>query len=170
MLVAGEVVVVLEGEVVVEVDVDGWVVLDEVVVVVVVVVLLAVLELVVGLVEVVRQSRWASTATVLAPWSRFVRKVGLTVAGRFVTVWANAATAWAAPPQSPDSMAEETESSWPFRLEDWPPESRPAPPPQATRQDTANPSPPASRARGAWRIRGPTLETGAVGFGFETVS
>ncbi len=146
MVVAGVVVVVLvEDGVVVVVDVDVLVVVDGVVVVEVVVVDDEVL----GVVEAVAQSRWARTPTVLAPWRRFVRSVGLTEAGRFVTWSAKDTTARVASAHCPDSTADATESSWLFRLDDWLPESRPAPPPQATRNETAKPSPPASRARGA---------------------
>jgi hypothetical protein len=113
LLVAG-VVVVVDGVVVV---VDGEVevavlVLVEVDVVVVVVV---VVELVFGAVEVTWQSRRASTPTVLAPCRRLARSVGLTVAGRLVTVWAKAATAPDASAQLPASTDEEIESSWLFR-------------------------------------------------------
>ncbi len=51
-----------------------------------------VVELVVDLLALVRQSRWASAPTVLAPWARFARRVGLTVAGRLVTALLNAAS------------------------------------------------------------------------------
>jgi hypothetical protein len=121
VLVAGVVVVVVgvvvEVLVDVEVDVDVFVLLAGVVVVVVVVVFVVEV-LVLGLVELVPQSRCASTPTVLAPWRRFVRSVGLTVTGRLVTVCAKAATARDATPQLPALTAEETESSWLFRLAD----------------------------------------------------
>lgn len=118
MLVAGVVVVGVEG-VVVEVEVDVLVE-DGVVVVVVVEVAVDVdvdaVGLVPGVVEAVWQSCLASAPTVLSPSRRLVRSVGLTLGGRLVTVWANAATAREASPQFPDATAEETASSWLFRL------------------------------------------------------
>lgn len=74
---------VVDGVVVLTVVVVG--VVEGVVVVVVGVVLLGVVELVVGSVEVVWQSCRARLLTVLAPWRRFARSVGLTFAGRFET-------------------------------------------------------------------------------------
>jgi hypothetical protein len=84
--------VVLEVAGVVDV-VDGVVVLTVVVLAVdegVVVVELGVVDVVVvvlfaGAVEIVWQSCWARLLTVLTPWSRLARRVGLTLAGRFET-------------------------------------------------------------------------------------
>jgi hypothetical protein len=115
VLVAGVVVVVVDDGVVVVLEVVGRVVVEGVVVVVVVDV---VVELVVGREGVVWQSRWASTPTVLAPCSRLVRSVGLTVAGRFVTASAKDTTARVADTHWPESTAEETASSWLFRFDD----------------------------------------------------
>lgn len=147
VLVAG-VVVVLDGVVVVVVELVV-VEVEEGVVVVLEGVVLVVEGVVVGAVVVVRQSRWDASLTVLAPWSRFARSVGLTVPGRLLTELANEAAARAAPPHWPASTAAASRSSLPLRLEDSSPESRFEPPPQATRNETANPSPAASRARGA---------------------
>ncbi len=71
------------------------------------------------------------------------------MACRFETSFVNPATAVAAAPQCPASTAEETESSWLFRFDASPPVSRLEPPPQATRNATAKPKPPANSARGA---------------------
>jgi hypothetical protein len=98
VLVAGVVVVVLVVDGVVVLEVVGRVVVDGDVVVVVVVVV----EWVVACVLVVWQSRCASTPTVLAPWRRFVRSVGLTVAGRAVTASAKDTTACEAATHCPD--------------------------------------------------------------------
>ena len=115
VLVAGVVVVVLVDDgVVVVLEVVGCVVVEGVVVVVLGVV---VEELVESEVDA-WQSRRASAATVLAPWRRFVRSVGLTVAGRFVTASANDTTACEADAHWPESTAEETASSWLFRFDD----------------------------------------------------
>lgn len=105
----------------------------------------------------------ASWPTVEAPWLRFCAKVGLTVEGRFATALLKDVTALEAAPQSPAETAEESVSSWPFRLAAWLIESRPAPPPQATRNETAKPIPPAMSARGPKPIRRLTLEANPVG-------
>ena len=106
------------------------------------------------------QSWAASWPTVIAPWWRLRRNVGLTEGGRSATsllklviaVWAG--MHWRA------LTAEETAASCALRLEDSAPVSRRESPPQAaTRKDTAKPSPPAENARSAVRIRGLTLET-----------
>jgi hypothetical protein len=111
VLVAGDVVVVLvEGGVVV-VEVDGVVVVVDGVVVVVV-------GRVVDGAVVGWQSRWASAPTVLAPWRRLVRSVGLTVTGRLVTASANDTTARVAAAHWPEAIALDTESRWLFRVED----------------------------------------------------
>jgi hypothetical protein len=114
VLVAGVVVVVLVDDgVVVVLEVVGCVVVEGVVVVVGVVV-----EELVESELVAWQLRRASAATVLAPCRRFVRSVGLTVAGRFVTASANDTTACEADAHCPESTAEETASSWLFRFDD----------------------------------------------------
>jgi hypothetical protein len=95
------------------------------------------------------QSLWASWAIVLAPWLRLLRRVELTVAGRVWTSPERTALALTAAPQLPDWTADETASAWLLKALDWSPESRPEPPPQATTNDAANPSPPARMARGA---------------------
>jgi hypothetical protein len=149
-LVPGMVVVVadVEVEVGVEVLVDVLVEVDvELDVELLLVVVLAVVLVVV--LEVVWQSCAASAATVLAPWSRLRRSVGLRVACRFATSLPKPATALLAAPHCPESTADETASSRLLRFEDSPPVSRFAPPPQATRKATANPRPPARSARGA---------------------
>jgi hypothetical protein len=102
VVVAGVVVVVLVDDgVVVVVEVDVLVLVDGVVVVVVVVVD----DVVLGEVEVVSQSRWARTPTVLAPCRRFARSVRLTPEGRFVTSSAKDTTARVAAAHWPDSAA-----------------------------------------------------------------
>jgi hypothetical protein len=78
-----------------------------------------------------------------------VRKVGLTVAGRFWMSWLSAALALIAAPQLPDWTAESISLPWLLSAIDWSAVSRPAPPPQAATQETAKPSPPARMARGA---------------------
>ncbi len=162
----GVVVVVEEVEDVdVEVVVVGVVVdvvvVGVVVVVVVVVVLLLLLgdDVVVGIDCVVvatcrRQSVCASFAIVTAPWSRFLRNVGLIEIGRFWTSRFSAALALTAAPQLPDCTAALISLPWPLSDRDWSAESRPAPPPQAATHEAAKPSPPARMARGAKRIRG----------------
>ncbi len=100
-------------------------------------------------VEAVAQSWAASAPTVLAPWLRSARSVPLRVAGRFDTSLLSVLAALAAAPQLRAPTAEETLPRSLSRLLAWLPESRPAPPPQATRRETARPRPPARRARGA---------------------
>lgn len=90
----------------------------------------------------------ASCAIVLAPWLRLLRSVGLIVTGRFCTSPPRTLLAETAAPQLPDCTAEEIWSACALRALDWLPESRPAPPPQATRNAAANPSPHARMARG----------------------
>ena len=104
-LVAGEVVEL--DVVLVELEVDGWVVVDDVEVLVVEVVV----EVVVWIVVVFWQSRCARAPTVLAPCSRLARRVGLTVPGRFVTELLNCAMARAAEAHCRLDTAEETASS-----------------------------------------------------------
>lgn len=89
---------------VVEVGVE-LVVVDELVVLLELVLVL--LELVVA----VWQLCGVSWASVLAPWARFARSFGLTVAGRFPTSLPNAPTAFAAAPHCPALIAFETWSS-----------------------------------------------------------
>jgi hypothetical protein len=96
-----------------------------------------------------RQFLRASRAIVLAPWVRFLRSVGLMVTGRVWTSRFSATLALTAAPQFPDPTAELIWSAWPLSAIDCSPESRPEPPPQATRNETAKPSPPARMARGA---------------------
>ena len=100
-------VVAVVDDVVVEVVVVGVVV--EVVVVGVVVLVVVGVDVVVGTDGVLgacrRQSCWASCAIVAAPWLRLLRKVGLTVTGRFWTSWLKAALALLAVPQFPDCTA-----------------------------------------------------------------
>jgi hypothetical protein len=104
-------------------------------------------ELVVVGVEVAVQSRPASAPTVAAPCPRFCSRVVFTVEGRLATaLLSEVAASWAAA-QSWEPRADETASSWAFRLELWSPESRPLDPPQATAKATANPRPPARNAR-----------------------
>jgi hypothetical protein len=152
------VVVVVEEVDDVEVVVVG-VVVDVVVVGVVVVVVLLENDVVVGIDCVVvatcrRQSVCASFAIVTAPWSRFLRNVGLIEIGRFWTSRFSAALALTAAPQLPDCTAALISLPWPLSDRDWSAESRPAPPPQAATHEAAKPSPPARMARGAKRIRG----------------
>ncbi len=93
---------------------------------------------------------WASEATVEAPCWRLVVSAGLMLDGRLLTVLFSASAAFAAAPHWPASSAEVSWSSWPWRLLAWSLDSRPwPPPPHATRNDAAKPSPPASSARGA---------------------
>jgi hypothetical protein len=74
-------------------------------------VLLVVGVVVVWCVVVVRQPVAASSPTVLAPWMRLARRVGLTDAGRFPTAWLKPETAVAAEGQLPALTAEATASS-----------------------------------------------------------
>jgi cytochrome c biogenesis protein CcdA len=140
-------VVLLAGVVVVLVDV-----LEDVLVVGVVLVVEVVLVFVVGVVEVVVELElWQSTAaswlTVEAPWARFWASVVLTVVGRLATEFANERAAASAPPHCPEATAEESVFSLLFRSAAWFADSSPLPPPQATTNDTAKPSPPARNAR-----------------------
>jgi hypothetical protein len=143
------VVVVAVVGVVVVVGVVGVDLVVGVVVGVVVVVVVGVVVVVVGAVDVAwsRQSLTASRAIVLAPWVRFRRSVGLTVAGSVCTSRFSAALAFAAAPQLPEETAELISSAWPLSAIDWSPESSPEPPPQATTNEAAKPSPPARIAR-----------------------
>jgi hypothetical protein len=138
----------------------GVVVVGVVVVRLVVVVVVVVLVVVVGVEAVlaVRQFCWASWPTVEAPWARSSRSVVLTVEGRFATAWSRPWLALEAASQRPAATAEETWLSWLERLFAWSAESRPAPPPQAARHETANPRLPARATRGQRRIRDLTLE------------
>ena len=96
-----------------------------------------------------RQSLTARRAIVLAPWLRFLRNVGLIVMGRVWTSWFRATLALAAAPQFREPTAELIWSAWPLNAIDWSPESRPEPPPQAARNETAKPRPASRMARGA---------------------
>ena len=127
----------VELVVVVEVVVELVVVFGVLVVVVVVVVVLP------------RQSTDARWATVVTPWLSTWVSVRLIVGGRFATSLRSESAALAAAAQLPLWTAVETESRAALKLLAWSPESRPASPPQATRQDAARPSPPARSARGA---------------------
>jgi hypothetical protein len=157
VVVVPEPVVVVAGVVVVDVDVVGVVgVVDELLVVVVVEVVLVVVDVLFGgvvvvvvVVVVLPQSRSASCWTVDAPWLRLLCSVELIEPGRLLTSLVSADAALEAAPQLPDWTAFDTLSSVALRLFAWPLESRPAPPPQATRNETASPSPPARSARGA---------------------
>jgi hypothetical protein len=114
VVVSDELVVVLLLVVVVGVVVLEVVLLVELVVGVVVVdvaVLLVVGVVVVLCVLVVWQSLEASWPTVLAPWIRLARRVGLTDAGRSPTTWLKPETAVAAAGQLPVLTAEATASS-----------------------------------------------------------
>jgi hypothetical protein len=93
-----------------------------------------------------------------------LRKVELTDGGRSATRLLKVVTAFAAAMHWPELTAEATVASWLFRFEASDDDSSPEPLPQAARSETAKPSPPATSARGAWRIRGVTLDTRAVSF------
>jgi hypothetical protein len=155
VLLVAEVVVVDVGVLLVLVLVVGVVVVlvvgvVEVLVVVVVVVVVGVLEAVVSevlLALVLWHSLAASWLTVCAPWPRFCTSVVFTVEGRFATPLLNERAALAATPQLPAATAEDSAASWLLRLLAWSLESRPLLPPQATRNDTAKPIPPARIAR-----------------------
>jgi hypothetical protein len=138
-------VVLLGGVVVVLVDVleVGVVLVVEVVLVFVV----GVVEVVVELELELWQSTAASWLTVEAPWARFWASVVLTVVGRLATEFANERAAASAPPHCPEATAEESVFSLLFRSAAWFADSSPLPPPQATTNDTAKPSPPARNAR-----------------------
>jgi hypothetical protein len=69
--------------------------------------------------------------------------------GRLSTSAASEDAAREAAAQLPDWTAFEMVSTAALRLFAWSVESRPAPPPQAARIETAKPSPPARSARGA---------------------
>jgi hypothetical protein len=139
-------VMVVEGVVGVVVVLVG--VLVDVLVVVVV-------DFVVGVVEVVLvelelelwQSRTASWPTVVAPWRRFSASVVLTVDGRLATESANEWAADWALAHCREATAEESVSSWLLRSAAWFEDSSPLPPPQATTNATAKPSPPATNDR-----------------------
>jgi hypothetical protein len=162
------VVLVLVGELVLELVLVLVLVglVDVVVVLELLVVLDVVLVLVLGLVLVDIELDWhccvASCLIVLAPWLRSRCSVELIVDGRFATPLVSALAALDAAPHCPEATAEEIESSCAFNVLDWSDESRPEPPPQAARKAVARPRPPARSARGAWRIRGVTLEALAV--------
>ena len=118
-------------------------------------VLLLVLVLVVGVVELLVeelelelwQSSAASWLTVVAPCARFWASVVLTVEGRLATEFENERAAAWAPLHWNEATAEERVFSWLLRSAAWFPDSSPLPPPQATTNDTAKPSPPARNAR-----------------------
>jgi hypothetical protein len=82
------------------------------------------------------------------PCVRFARNVELTDEGRARTALLSPALALETATQLPLLSAADTWSSRLFRLLAWSFESRPEPPPQATRNETAKPSPPASSALG----------------------
>jgi hypothetical protein len=157
-LVEVEVVVLLVGVVVVLVEV-----VDDVL-------LLVVLVFVVGVVDVllVELEPWQSTAaswlTVEAPCARFWASVVLIVEGRLATESENERAATLAAPQWNEATAEDRVFSWLLRSAAWFPDSRPLPPPQATTNDTAKPSPPARNARDPLPIRYLTLEAMTVAF------
>jgi hypothetical protein len=109
LVVGGVVVVVLVGVVVVlvvllDVGVVELVVLVEVLEVVE-------LEVVCVAVELVWQSRLASAASVLAPWSRLACRVVLIDGGSLATSLLKLVTALVAAPHCPPSTADETASS-----------------------------------------------------------
>jgi hypothetical protein len=109
LLVLGAVLVVVEEGVVVELGVVVLLVVDRGVVVVGCVVELAL---------VLWQSRAARLPRVLTPCRRLARSVGLSAPGRLLTAFPRPITALDAAPQLPELTAEETASSWLFRLED----------------------------------------------------
>jgi hypothetical protein len=109
------------------------------------------------------QSRWASSATVDAPWNRLLRSVTFTVAGSAFTATFSPRAASDAAAQLPEASAEEIRVSWLDSVLDWSDESSPEPPPHAAmRSETANPRPPARMARRRERIRRRTLEAPTV--------
>jgi len=108
------------------------------------------------------QSCAASSPIVLAPWLRSAWSWALTDRGKFATSLLKVVAALAASAQSPAATADETEFRSPLKLFAWSAESRPEPPPQAASRAMAKPRTPARIARGAWRIRGLTLEARAV--------
>jgi hypothetical protein len=164
VVVAVELEVVDELVVVGELEVDDE---DDVVVLVGVEEVVSVVELVVVEVVVDVTACWwhsetAWSASLETPSFRLVVSERLTVGGRFAASFRSDAAAFSAAAQLPDWTAVDTESRAAWRLFAWSPESRPAPPPQATRDEAARPSPPARSARGAKRIRGVTLEARSV--------
>ena len=102
--------------VVVVVGVEVVVLVLDVVVGVELVVVLDVVDLLVVVVCGCWQSCAASELSVDAPCSRFRVSVGLTVGGRSTIAFENVVTASAAAPHWPELTADETWSSWPFRL------------------------------------------------------
>jgi hypothetical protein len=88
--------------------------------------------------------------------------VPLTDGGRFTTALLKVVMSVATASHWPALTSDEIWSSWLLRLSAWSDESRPEPPPQATRNETAKPSPPARSARGAKPIRRLTLEAARV--------
>ncbi|HEY1511507.1 MAG TPA: hypothetical protein VGF93_21035 [Solirubrobacteraceae bacterium] len=160
-MVAGVVVVVVDGVVVVVVFVFVGVV--AVVWVCVVVVSVVSVWVLVVCCDFVWHWLRASALVRDTPSVRLARSVGLTDDGRFETSFDRFCVALMTPVQSPLTSAEDTESSWSLIPDACPPESRPEPPPQATTNEAANPRTPARIARGACRIRPVTLETRPVG-------
>jgi hypothetical protein len=107
-LVAGGAVLLVEGAVLVGVELVGLEL-------VVGVELLVGVDLLVDVLELL-QSLAASRATVLAPWLRFCERVVLIVEGRLVTALVSAAAALLADPHWCALTAEEIELSWLVRL------------------------------------------------------
>jgi hypothetical protein len=104
-------------------DVGLVVVADVVGLVVVVVVVVVVVELLLELVEdvvpvlvLLRQSLDARSVIVAAPWPRFCTSVVLTVDGRFAIALLNDRAAPDAAPHWPEATAELIDASWLFRL------------------------------------------------------
>jgi hypothetical protein len=128
--------------------VDGVVeVVVDVVVVVLVVGVLVVVDVVVD-VEPCWHCLSASCETVDAAWFRLAWTVRLTVEGRLrISVWSLPLSVFTAP-QSRAETAVDTALRLFDSLVAWSLESRPAPPPQAARHDTARPNPPTRSARG----------------------
>jgi hypothetical protein len=111
-------------------------------------------------VVVVWQSWTDSWPTVATPCLRLAASAGFTDEGRLSIALLSAVTALAAAPQLPEPTADDSWSSWFDSDPAWSLESRPEPPPpQATRNAAAKPSPPAKSARGAEPIRVLTLDT-----------
>ena len=92
-----------------------------------------------------RRASWATVRSALA--AGCCAASALTELGRLATALASSVVALDAPLQLPEDSSEETWSSWPLSVFAWSPESRPEPPPQATTNAAANPSPPARIAR-----------------------
>ena len=118
--------------------------------------------LVVDVLDVVElwQSCVESWPTVAAPCLRFAASAGFTDEGRLSIALFSDRTSLAAALHRPEPTAEASWSSWLLSVPAWSLESRPAPPPpQATRNAAAMPSPPAKSARGAEPIRDLTLDT-----------